>query len=67
MSTNNTRYATEYQLDTVLLITSLGVHPLNKLMVELNLYEDILGDTISGQLMLITSLELMVPSLYKYL
>ncbi len=52
MSTNNTRYATEYQLDTVLLITSLGVHPLNKLMVELNLYEDILGDTISGQLML---------------
>ena len=52
MSTNNTRYATEYQLDTVLLITPLGVHPLNKLMIELNLYEDILGDTISGQLML---------------
>ena len=52
MSTNNTRYATEYQLDTVLLITPLGVHPLNKLMIELNLYEDILGDTTSGQLML---------------
>jgi len=52
MSTNNTRYATEYQLDTLELISPRGVHPLNKLMVELNLYEDIMGDTISGQLQL---------------
>jgi len=52
MSTNNTRFATEYQLDTVLLISPRGIHPLNKLQIELNLYEDIMGDTISGQLML---------------
>jgi hypothetical protein len=52
MSTNNTRYATEYQLDTLELISPRGVHPLNKLMVELNLYEYIMVYKISGQLQL---------------
>jgi len=52
MSTNNSRFATEFQLDSVTIITAKGIQPLNKLMIELNIFEDIMGDTISGQLML---------------
>jgi hypothetical protein len=37
MSTNNSRFATEFQLDSVAIITAKGIQPLNKLMIELNI------------------------------
>jgi hypothetical protein len=49
--TTNLRYATEYQLDYINLVTSMqgGVVPLFGSLVELNLFEDIYSPTITGK------------------
>ena len=50
--TTNVRYATEYQLDSINLITAMsgGVVSMVPFLVELNLFEDIYSSTITGQL-----------------
>ena len=52
--TQNLRYATEYQLDRIALLTSVGngLIDLTPQLVELNLFEDIYSSTISGELVL---------------
>lgn len=54
------KYATDYQLDKISLITSLsgGVVNLIPFMVELNLFEDIYSSTISGELVISDALGL---------
>ena len=58
--TINVNYATDYQLDQIDLITSLGDGIVNLLpfMVELNLFEDIYSSTISGELVVSDALGL---------
>ena len=58
--TPNIRYATDYQLDKIDLITSLVGGKINLLpfMVELNLFEDIYSSTISGELVVSDALGL---------
>ena len=57
----NVRFATDYQLSDVNLISPMngGVVPLMGFMVELNLFEDIYSSTISGNLVLNDSLGLL--------
>jgi hypothetical protein len=52
IGTTNVRYATEYQLDEINLITSMssGAVSMVPYLVELNLFEDIYSSTITGQL-----------------
>ena len=56
--TQNLRYATEYQLDRITLLTSVGdgIIDLTPQLVELNLFEDIYSTTISGNLVVSDSL-----------
>ena len=58
--TTNIRYATDYQLDSLTLISSLQNGAVNMLpfMVELNLFEDIYSSTISGELVVSDALGL---------
>ena len=58
--TTNIRYATDYQLDSLSLISSLQNGAVNMLpfMVELNLFEDIYSSTISGELVVSDALGL---------
>ena len=58
--TKNIQYATEYQLDSISLVTSLqnGVINMLPFMVELNLFEDIYSSTISGELVVSDALGL---------
>ena len=60
LGTKNIQYATEYQLDSISLITSLqnGVINMLPFMVELNLFEDIYSSTISGELVVSDALGL---------
>ena len=59
--TQNLRYATEYQIDGIKLLTSMtnGTIDLIPQLVELNLFEDIYSSTISGNLVLNDSLGLL--------
>ena len=59
--TQNLRYATEYQIDAIKLLTSMtnGTIDLIPQLVELNLFEDIYSSTISGNLVLNDSLGLL--------
>jgi len=58
--TTNIGYATDYQLDSITLVTSLqnGVINMLPFMVELNLFEDIYSSTISGELVVSDALGL---------
>ncbi len=60
LGTKNIQYATEYQLDSISLVTSLqnGVINMLPFMVELNLFEDIYSSTISGELVVSDALGL---------
>lgn len=53
-STGSINYATDYQLDSLVLVTSLtdGIVNLMPYLVELNLFEDIYSSSISGQLVI---------------
>jgi hypothetical protein len=59
--TQNLRYATEYQLDNITLLTSVGsgIIDLTPLLVEFSLFEDIHSATISGNLVVSDSLGLL--------
>lgn len=59
--TQNLRYATEYQLDRITLLTSVGggLIDLTPQLVELNLFEDIYSSTISGNLVVSDALGLL--------
>jgi hypothetical protein len=59
--TQNLRYATEYQLDGVTLISSVngGIIDLTPQLIELSLFEDIYSATISGNLVLSDALGLL--------
>jgi hypothetical protein len=52
LGTTNVRYATEYQLDKIDLITNMsgGIVSMIPFLIELNLFEDIYSSTITGQL-----------------
>lgn len=52
LGTTNVRYATEYQLDKIDLITNMssGIVSMIPFLIELNLFEDIYSPTITGQL-----------------
>lgn len=59
--TGNIRYPTDYQISHLSLITSVqnGVVNLLPFLVELNLFEDVYGNTISGQLLMSDALGLL--------
>ena len=52
LGTTNVRYATDYNLKSLNLITSLqgGIIDLMPMMIELNLFEDLYSSTISGEI-----------------
>jgi hypothetical protein len=50
------RYPTDYNLSVLNLVTSVGTLNIMPSMLELNIYEDLFGDTVSGEVLITDSL-----------
>jgi hypothetical protein len=50
------RYPTDFQLSSLQLVTSIGTLDISPSMLELSIYEDLFGDTISGEVLITDSL-----------